>query len=360
MLDAFISRWASSDSWSCGRLPKRATRRRLSMFDYIVSGIVAVLLLVYLGWAMFQPEKVLRVVMTTNGVLQILVFFGITVLVTKPLGLFMSRLFQGERTFLHPLCRPLEVLVYKLCGVRENDEQRWTQYTASLLSFSLIGFLFHLRADAPAGPAAAQSSRIRRQPGEPRPGVQHVHELHDEHRLAVVQRRVDDELSRPDGRARRPELRVRGGRHRGGDRRDSRLCPRGNRPARKLLGRSDAHGCLHPAPALHRHRPVLLLAGRDPEFPSLHGRQDGRRRHADDRAGSGRLAGGHQADRDQWRRVLQRQLRASVREPDAHSRTSSPKRSCSPSGPGSPIRSATWSRTRGKAGPSSGPWRSCS
>ena len=53
----------------------------------------------------------------------------------------MSRLFQGERTFLHPLCRPLEVLVYKLCGVRENDEQRWTQYTASLLSFSLVGFV---------------------------------------------------------------------------------------------------------------------------------------------------------------------------------------------------------------------------
>ena len=79
--------------------------------------------------------------MTTNGVLQILVFFGLTVLVVKPLGLFMSRLFQGERTFLHPFCRPLEVLVYKLCGVRENNEQRWTEYTASLLSFSLVGFV---------------------------------------------------------------------------------------------------------------------------------------------------------------------------------------------------------------------------
>ncbi len=80
--------------------------------------------------------------MTTNGVLQILVFCGVTVLVTKPLGLFMSRLFQGERTFLHPLCRPIEVLIYKLCGIREDDEQRWTQYAASLLSFSLVGFFF--------------------------------------------------------------------------------------------------------------------------------------------------------------------------------------------------------------------------
>jgi K+-transporting ATPase ATPase A chain len=80
--------------------------------------------------------------MTSNGVLQILVFFGLILLVTKPLGLFMSRLFQGERTFLHPVIRPLEVVIYKLCGVRENDEQRWTQYAASLLSFSVFSFLF--------------------------------------------------------------------------------------------------------------------------------------------------------------------------------------------------------------------------
>src|ERR1700693_5465609 len=80
--------------------------------------------------------------MTTNGIIQILSFFGIILLVTKPVGLFMSRLFQGERTFLHPVIRPFEALVYKLCGVREADEQRWTQYACSLLSFSLFSFLF--------------------------------------------------------------------------------------------------------------------------------------------------------------------------------------------------------------------------
>ena len=80
--------------------------------------------------------------MTSNGILQILVFFGVTVLVTKPLGLFMSRLFQGERTFLHPVFRPLETSSTKLCGIREDHEQRWTQYTASLLAFGLVGFLF--------------------------------------------------------------------------------------------------------------------------------------------------------------------------------------------------------------------------
>jgi potassium-transporting ATPase potassium-binding subunit len=80
--------------------------------------------------------------MTINGILQILSFFGLIWLVTKPVGLFMSRLFQGERIFLHPVIRPLEVLVYKLCSVREDDEQRWTQYAMSLLSFSLFSFLF--------------------------------------------------------------------------------------------------------------------------------------------------------------------------------------------------------------------------
>src|SRR5580700_10403543 len=80
--------------------------------------------------------------MTTNGILQILVFFGLIALITKPVGLFMSRLFQGERTFLHPVMRPLEVLVYRLCGVREDQEQRWTQYAASLLAFSFMSFVF--------------------------------------------------------------------------------------------------------------------------------------------------------------------------------------------------------------------------
>ncbi len=80
--------------------------------------------------------------MTSIGVFQILVFFGIILALTKPVGLFMSRVFQGERTFLHPLLRPLEVFVYRLCGVREDEEHTWTRYTASVLAFSLFAFLF--------------------------------------------------------------------------------------------------------------------------------------------------------------------------------------------------------------------------
>src|SRR5215510_2121006 len=79
--------------------------------------------------------------MTGIGILQIAIFFGLILVCAKPLGAFMARVFEGQRTFLHPVLRWLEVLTYKVAGVREDVEQRWTQYTASLLSFSIFGFL---------------------------------------------------------------------------------------------------------------------------------------------------------------------------------------------------------------------------
>jgi K+-transporting ATPase ATPase A chain len=79
--------------------------------------------------------------MTSLGILQIALFFTLILVCTKPLGAYMAKVFEGERTFLHPLLRWLEVLAYKLIGVKEDVEQRWTQYTAALLSFSIFGFL---------------------------------------------------------------------------------------------------------------------------------------------------------------------------------------------------------------------------
>src|ERR1700732_671851 len=79
--------------------------------------------------------------MTSAGVLQIAIFFGLILICTKPLGAFMANLFEGRRTFLHPVLRWLEVLTYKAIGVKEEVEQRWTQYAAALLSFSIFGFL---------------------------------------------------------------------------------------------------------------------------------------------------------------------------------------------------------------------------
>ena len=79
--------------------------------------------------------------MTLLGSLQILIYFFVILLLAKPFGSFMARVFQGERTFLHPVMRPLERFVYRLGGVEEGAEQHWTQYAASLLSFSLFSVL---------------------------------------------------------------------------------------------------------------------------------------------------------------------------------------------------------------------------
>src|SRR5579884_4144738 len=79
--------------------------------------------------------------MTAAGILQIAIFLGLILICAKPLGAYMARVFDGQRTFLHPVLRWLEVLTYKATGIQEDTEQRWTTYTASLLSFSIFGFL---------------------------------------------------------------------------------------------------------------------------------------------------------------------------------------------------------------------------
>jgi K+-transporting ATPase ATPase A chain len=79
--------------------------------------------------------------MFSNGLFLITAFFLLLLACTKPIGAFMARVFEGERTFLHPLIRPLERLVYRLCGIEEDREQIWTQYAGALLMFSIVGLL---------------------------------------------------------------------------------------------------------------------------------------------------------------------------------------------------------------------------
>ncbi len=74
--------------------------------------------------------------MTSNGWLQIFVFLALILAVTKPLGVFMARVFGGERTFLDPVVRPLERLLYRLTGVDEEHEMGWKEYAFTMLLFS--------------------------------------------------------------------------------------------------------------------------------------------------------------------------------------------------------------------------------
>ncbi|HQR32465.1 MAG TPA: potassium-transporting ATPase subunit KdpA [Blastocatellia bacterium] len=79
--------------------------------------------------------------MTINGWLQILVFFALILLATKPLGTFMARVFNGEHTFLDPVLRPAEHLIYRLTSVDETREMRWTEYGVAMLLFSLVSMM---------------------------------------------------------------------------------------------------------------------------------------------------------------------------------------------------------------------------
>lgn len=79
--------------------------------------------------------------MTLNGWLQIIIFLALILLVTKPLGLFMTHVFGGERTFLDPVLRPVERLIYKLTRVDETREMRWTEYAVAMLLFSGVSML---------------------------------------------------------------------------------------------------------------------------------------------------------------------------------------------------------------------------
>jgi K+-transporting ATPase ATPase A chain len=79
--------------------------------------------------------------MTLNGILQLALYTGLLVLLVKPLGLYMARVFNGERTFLDPVLRPVERLIYWIAGVDPRQEQHWTTYTAAMLFFKLAAFV---------------------------------------------------------------------------------------------------------------------------------------------------------------------------------------------------------------------------
>ena len=79
--------------------------------------------------------------MTVNGWVQIVVFLLLVLAVTKPVGVFITRVFNRERTFMNPVLRPIERLIYKLCFVDENHEMRWTEYAFAMLLFSAVSML---------------------------------------------------------------------------------------------------------------------------------------------------------------------------------------------------------------------------
>ena len=79
--------------------------------------------------------------MTTNGWIQIALYCVIIIAITKPVGGYMARVFNGERTWLSPILRPVERVFYALSGVNEKEDQHWLTYAVAMLAFSMAGFV---------------------------------------------------------------------------------------------------------------------------------------------------------------------------------------------------------------------------
>ena len=95
--------------------------------------------------------------MTVIGWIQILLFCAVVVALVRPLGWYMTRVFGGERTFLSPVLRPVEIGLYRLGGVDEKREQHWLTYAVAMLLFNVAGFvalytLMRLQAGLPFNP----------------------------------------------------------------------------------------------------------------------------------------------------------------------------------------------------------------
>jgi K+-transporting ATPase ATPase A chain len=79
--------------------------------------------------------------MTANGWLQLVVFFAVLLLLMRPLGLYIARVMEGQKTFLDPLLRPVERLIYRASGIHADQEMSWQQYAVAMLIFSFVSLL---------------------------------------------------------------------------------------------------------------------------------------------------------------------------------------------------------------------------
>jgi K+-transporting ATPase ATPase A chain len=78
--------------------------------------------------------------MTTIEIIQIVLFFGLGIALTPPIGRFMAKVYKGEKTFLHPLLSPVENIIYRVTGINPKEEMTWLKYFWAVLLFATVGF----------------------------------------------------------------------------------------------------------------------------------------------------------------------------------------------------------------------------
>ncbi len=115
------------------------------MFEPILGLAAAVFLGIYLVLTLIRRNasnsSFGRYIMSINGWLQIALLLLLAFILIKPLGAYMARVFEGERTFLAPVLGPIEKLIYLIAGINPKREQGWLAYTLAMLAFNLIGFV---------------------------------------------------------------------------------------------------------------------------------------------------------------------------------------------------------------------------
>ena len=158
--------------------------------------------------------------MTGNAVAQVAIYVALVVAVTLPLGAYMERVFTAKPTFIDPVMRPVERAIYRVCGITEAAEMGGSNTPSRCCCSAWWGCWCSTRLSA----CKDICRSIRRTSAGPRrTRLQYRGQLHHQHQLAGLRRRIDHELPDPDGGAGVSQFRLRCGGNRGGDRGDSRL-----------------------------------------------------------------------------------------------------------------------------------------
>ena len=250
--------------------------------------------------------------MTIVGWLDIALVLALVVGAAYPLGSFIADLFEGRRTFLSPVLGPVERGLYRLAGVDPAMEQGWIAYTLCMLGFAggcfvLLYALMRLQNLLPLNPrgfdavppdlafntAVSFITNANWQAYGGETTMSHLTQM-----LGLTAEQL-------------PQF---GGRYGSRDRGHQGHRARRNKDHRQFLGRSDARDALSLPAALHRRRADLRRARRPADAAGVRRGHDAGRRETGHFARSGGEPGGDQADRHERRRLLQRQLRPSLRK----------------------------------------------
>ena len=248
--------------------------------------------------------------MTAIGWAQIALVLAAVLAAALPLSSYIARVLAGERTFLSPVLKPVERVFYKLSGVDPAREQSWFVYAMAMLAFSVVGFLSlyalqRLQNVLPLNPQGFDPVPADLAFNTSMSFITNTNWQNYSGETTMSSSHAD---ARPDG----AQFRLRRDRPRHGVRAGAWVCSRGIAYGRQFLGRSYAGDALRVAADLDRRRARARCAGKSADARWFIRSDDARGGQAGRLHWPGGEPGGDQGARHQWRRLFQRQCRASL------------------------------------------------